>query len=742
MRVFHDTRDATFRTPYGAVAIGESVALAVDVADADDIEVFLRTWVDGVGETLYAMMPAAGEAGEDGAVRYRCDLRPKRAGIVWYQFVINDGQGYVWRYGAQNNRMGGTGQLVGWEPPSFRLSVYDPREGAPVWHGPIGGFLQNPLARADVPELVATLLENYPVPTCRTAMPWNDPEASLMPEVLDMAQALERAEDGGSAWFSVGVDVFGFWRATESGAMTCALFNASPHDEHVVFVPMANEEALELVAGNGVSVVDVAGAGTADGTEAVEEVLRSDIDADRFARVRLWQFGSAILHFHARERLARPMQAGLGVLAHITSLPDGAGKGGTLGAPARAFVDWLADAGVRYWQVLPVNPTDEYGSPYAGISAFAGNVRLLEGEIDAAGEDAVQSAPDEYRAFCEREADWLEPYACFMALRGKMGKGKAWQAWPKKYRAYKPSLLKGDAALAEAAERIRRQQYAFDRQWREVRAWANERGVQVIGDMPLYVSADSADVWANPGLFQLKADGTPSVVAGCPPDAFAAEGQVWGNPVYDWDAVRADGYAWWLRRLQRAFELYDYVRLDHFIGFSRYFSIPVGEKASMGTYRVGPGFELFHKAYEKLGKLPVVAEDLGLLTPGVRALVADCGFFGMDIIQFADGGDPLSGYVPRPDKIAYTGTHDNQTLLGYVKSRYPEEDEAEAFEKLVDAVVSCEAPVRILPLQDVLGLDDDARMNVPGVAEGNWAWQACAEDIEQAADRMSKFASK
>ena len=257
--------------------------------------------------------------------------------------------------------------------------------------------------------------------------------------------------------------------------------------------------------------------------------------------------------------------------------------------------------------------------------------------------------------------------------------------------------------------------------------------------MPIYVSADSADVWAHPELFQLGSDGKPEVVAGCPPDAFAVEGQIWGNPVYDWGAMCADGYRWWLRRLQRAFDLYDFVRLDHFIGFSRYFSIPVGSKATEGAYRLGPGFPFFRLAREKLGQLPVIAEDLGLLTPRVRALVADCGFLGMDIIQFADGGDPLVSYEPRPEKIVYSGTHDNQTLLGFVRDRYPDEDEDDAAIALIEMVVSSSAPVCIVPLQDLKMLGDEARMNVPGVAEGNWAWQADIAMMLEAFDLISKY---
>ena len=349
------------------------------------------------------------------------------------------------------------------------------------------------------------------------------------------------------------------------------------------------------------------------------------------------------------------------------------------------------------------------------------------------------SDSDEYKAFCKRESDWLDPYAYFMAIREKVGSDAAWQDWPKKYRHFDLEAFEDKPKLRKAAERQRRAQFAFEQQWKALRAYANERGVKIVGDMPIYVSADSADVWANPDLFQLGSDGAPEVVAGCPPDAFAVEGQVWGNPVYDWDAVRASGYAWWLRRLERAFDLYDVVRLDHFIGFARYFSIPASQKAASGSYRPGPGLELFQAAYGKFGPLPIIAEDLGSITPCVRALVATCGFPGMDIVQFVDGGDPLAGYQPRPGKIAYTGTHDNHTLVGYCAERYPGLDAKEVARELAEEVVTSTAPICVLPLQDVLELDDKARMNEPGTTEGNWIWQADAKDIQGALDRLCEI---
>ena len=532
--------------------------------------------------------------------------------------------------------------------------------------------------------------------------------------------------------FAVNDDVFGFWRRGDDGTAVCTLVNASLRHAYDIPLPMVGEAVSDALGGYGVPI-----------ESAQEACRRSPLEpADRYAIVHLYQLGTAVLYFHPCQRLECPMEPGVGVLSHITSIPAGKPSSktvrhpGTLGAPAKKFIDWLSECGVRYWQVLPVNPTDECGSPYAGISAFAGNTLLLEENPAAkAGDIALLEESAEYRAFCEREASWLEPYACFMAIRQKYGAGKPWQSWPKKYRRFDPDIVNADEKLRSAADEWKRAQFEFDRQWRQLRSYANERGVQIIGDMPIYVSADSSDAWANPGIFQLGPDGKPEVVAGCPPDAFAEDGQIWGNPVYDWEALRADGYAWWMRRLERAFELYDWVRLDHFIGFARYYSVPAGEKATAGSFHRGPGIAFFERAREQFGQLPIIAEDLGSITPAIRALGAACGFPGMDIVQFVDGGDPLSGYHPRPEKIAYTGTHDNQTLFGFCADRYPSLDAAETADEIMRKVITCAAPVCVVPLQDLIGLDDEARMNVPGTTGGNWEWQAKPSEIAEASER-------
>lgn len=563
----------------------------------------------------------------------------------------------------------------------------------------------------------------------------------------ELHDALPVFANGRVEFFAVNDDVLGFWRCAADGTSACVLLNASLQNAYDVNVPFIAQAASDVLGGYAVPIV---------AAQDMRGPRVGTLQTKRYAQPHLYQLGSAVLFFHPEKRLQEPMAAGVGVLAHITSLPvEGTGEpaagaaakpatgpgAGTLGAPAHAFVDWLAQAGAGYWQLLPVNPTDEFGSPYAGISAFAGNPNLLHSPAAVLEALPADDLP-EYREFCEREGDWLEPYACFMAIRRAQGPNKAWQQWPGEYRHFDPEAIAGDSRLSAFAEECRRTQFAFDRQWRALRARAHERGVKVIGDMPIYVSADSADVWANPKLFQLGPDGRPRLVAGCPPDSFAPEGQVWGNPVYNWDACRRDGYSWWLQRLRRAFDLYDVVRLDHFIGFLRYFCIPADGKAADGVYRPGPGIDFFQAAFREFGPLPIIAEDLGAITPGVRALDAACGFPGMDIVQFADGDDPLSGYRPRPEKVVYTGTHDNQTLRGYLAKRYAHlgADGVEAAAVgLEDVVASCEADVSIFPLQDVLGLGDGARMNTPGTAEGNWTWQARAADIAKAKARLQEL---
>lgn len=561
-------------------------------------------------------------------------------------------------------------------------------------------------------------MEGFRDPYNRAAFPWNGGRmdcATVFRNAIAVRKALPVLTTGDFEPFADGEDVFGFWRRGEDGECVCVLANASLHDAHTVRVPMAGEAVSDVVSGTVPAVVDGC------------------------AEAFLWPLGTAVLHFHKQRRLQEPLEPGMGVLCHVTSLPN-EGRPGTLGAPARRFVDWLAECGQTYWQVLPVNPADGYGSPYAGLAAFAGNTCLLEKDPEDVLAELKDADDDpDYQAFLEKNKYWLTPYATFRAIKDLLGEGP-WQEWPDAYARFSPGLARR-VELADGVDRHRKLQYEFQREWDELRAYANGRGVKIVGDMPMYVSGDSADVWAERDIFELDEKGYAQVQAGCPGDGFDPEGQLWGNPTYRWDVLAARGYDWWLARLERAVKTYDYVRLDHFIGFSSYYKIAKGKPAREGSFSFGPGLDLFRAAYQKLGPLPFIAEDLGVITPAVRALIAETGIPGMDIVQFSDG-DVREGYEPKPGTVTFTGTHDNQTLLGFCQSRFGLEGEeaTQMADRIAASVLGSKNDVAIMPLQDVLGLDDAARMNVPGVAEGNWSWQAAWEDVVAATGRLTQMA--
>lgn len=561
-------------------------------------------------------------------------------------------------------------------------------------------------------------MEGFRDPYNRAAFPWDGGRmdcVTVFRNAIAVRKALPVLTTGDFEPFADGEDVFGFWRRGEDGECVCVLANASLHDAHTVRVPMAGEAVSDVVSGTVPAVVDGC------------------------AEAFLWPLGTAVLHFHKQRRLQEPLEPGMGVLCHVTSLPNEGGPG-TLGAPARRFVDWLAECGQTYWQVLPVNPADGYGSPYAGLAAFAGNTCLLEKDPEdvLAELKDVDDDPD-YQAFLEKNKYWLTPYAAFRAIKDLLGEGP-WQEWPDAYARFSPGLARR-VELADGVDRHRKLQYEFQREWDELRAYANARGIKIVGDMPMYVSGDSADVWAERDIFELDEKGYAQVQAGCPGDGFDPEGQLWGNPTYRWDVLAARGYDWWLARLERAVETYDYVLLDHFIGFSSYYKIAKGKPAREGSFSFGPGLDLFRAAYQKLGPLPFIAEDLGVITPAVRALIAETGIPGMDIVQFSDG-DVREGYEPKPGTVTFTGTHDNQTLLGFCQSRFGLEGQeaTQMADRIAASVLASKNDVAIMPLQDVLGLDDGARMNVPGVAEGNWSWQAAWEDVVAATGRLTQMA--
>jgi 4-alpha-glucanotransferase len=435
-----------------------------------------------------------------------------------------------------------------------------------------------------------------------------------------------------------------------------------------------------------------------------------------------------------------------GVLLHVTSLP---GRG-DLGDAAHEFVDFLADAGCSVWQVLPLVPTHEGdGSPYNALSAMAGNPALLsqarraaDGLEDAAALDARQQAA--FVAWCADQQDWLDAYVEFVALRELHGRAP-WMTWPQGLRDRDPATVAD--ALAESADRMRDlrfEQWVFAQQWAALREHAASRGVLLFGDLPIFVSLDSADVWASRELFQLDEDGRPITVTGCPPDYFAADGQLWNNPHYDWDVMAADGFAWWRRRIARQRELFDLVRVDHFRGFEAAWHVSAGAATARdGWWVTAPGDEILTALVDVAGRGALVAEDLGVITPEVEALRDRFGLPGMKILQFAFDGSADNPYLPGHHgerSVVYTGTHDNDTTVGWwqqldeptrdlVRAHLTDPDEPMPW-ALIRLALESTSRLAVVPAQDLLALDSSSRMNTPGTPTGNWTWRAPAGSFD------------
>ena len=470
-----------------------------------------------------------------------------------------------------------------------------------------------------------------------------------------------------------------------------------------------------------------------------------------------------------------------GVLMPISSLPSPYGIG-TMGKQARRFVDFLVKGGQKYWQILPICPTSYGDSPYQSFSSFAGNPYFIDLEylckdklltkkecesfqwgsnpkyvdygimyesryalLRKAYVRFMKKKPQDFDEFCEKEKQWLDDYALFMALKDA-NDGQAWSKWDKDLRLRKKEAM--ESAKEQYAEEIRfykMLQYLFYKQWNELKSYANEEGIEIIGDVPIYVAGDSADVWANPDQFYLDENLEPIEVAGCPPDAFSDDGQLWGNPLFRWDVMKKDGYTWWTRRIKAMSELYDIIRIDHFRGFDSYYAIPAkDDTAKNGQWKEGPGMDLFTELEKKLGKLPIIVEDLGFLTPSVHKLLKDSGFPGMKVIQFAFDSREESDYLPHTYTnhcVVYTGTHDNDTVMGWMKTapkasvKYAKEylnlTKEEGYNwGMMRAAWSSVADMAIVPMQDILGLGSEARINTPSTLGENWKWRATPEQID------------
>ena len=485
-----------------------------------------------------------------------------------------------------------------------------------------------------------------------------------------------------------------------------------------------------------------------------------------------------------------------GVLLGISSIPSKYGIG-TFSKEAYEFVDFLEKAGQKLWQILPLGPTGYGDSPYQSFSTFAGNPYYID--LEALIEEGLITKEEcdsydfgdnveyidyekiylsrfkalrtaynnsniannaDFQKFVADNAYWLDDYALYMAVKNE-NDSKGWNEWDEDIKLRKPEAVAAyKEKLKDEIEFYQFQQYYFAKQWFALKEYANNKGIEIVGDIPIYVAFDSADAWTNPELFQFDDTCTPTGVAGCPPDAFSATGQLWGNPLYDWEYHKSTGYDWWMKRIGYCYQLYDVVRIDHFRGFDEYYSIPYGDPtAENGKWMPGPGYDLFRTMKEKLGDRAVIAEDLGFLTDSVIKLIEDTGYPGMKILQFAFDSRDESGYLPSkytPNCVVYTGTHDNDTIVGWFNTiEGPDKDFAKSYVgitddadpelnwKFIKSAMASVADTAVIPIQDYLGLGTEARINVPSTLGTNWKWRlkngACTDEL---ANRMKELAKE
>ncbi|MFP5212218.1 MAG: 4-alpha-glucanotransferase [Acidobacteriota bacterium] len=482
-----------------------------------------------------------------------------------------------------------------------------------------------------------------------------------------------------------------------------------------------------------------------------------------------------------------------GVLLHVTSLPSPYGIG-DFGKGAYGFADFLSSSGQSVWQMLPLNPSSGAcgNSPYCSYSAFAGNTVLISPDILVeegllSPEDLEQGRPDfsasrvdydmvsgyksalvrkaferfqsrprgEFDYFCRGNGYWLDDYALFASLKERFG-GVSWIEWPREIRyREEEALARWRSELEERMLLEKFSQYLFHRQWTALKTYCNGKSIQMFGDMPIYVSYDSADVWANPANFKLDGERKPWVVAGVPPDYFSETGQLWGNPVYNWDALRDTRFGWWVSRMERNLDLFDLVRLDHFRGFVSFWEVPATEVTAInGKWVDVPVWDFFHTLSKRFPYLPIIAEDLGTITPDVRELMTAFGFPGMKLLHFAFGWDmPANPYIPHnhtENSVVYTGTHDNNTTRGWFVHDLSDDDRQRLFKYvgrsfsedesawvLIRLAMGSVSSLAVIPMQDILGLGEEARMNTPSIANGNWAWRLFDEQLTpEVAERL------
>ena len=576
-------------------------------------------------------------------------------------------------------------------------------------------------------------------PYNRAPYPW-DRQNERIKQIYHTMIALRKEypvfTNGSFAPFSICDDIYGYKR-TDDRDEIIILINRCPYHSVTATIETQGRNALNLLTA---SLLYAAG--------------------DAKISIELGAFEAAVLRLEDQATKHCRIKRGAGVLCHISSIASDFGTG-QFGKETKEFIDRLAAAGQKYWQILPLNPTDSYGSSYSSFSAFAGNEgfinlnelvsqkllnEITDNKIDESDQRAVltlkqeclyraycQFKPDEkYKMFCKDNSFWLDDYCIYRALKERFP-DTCWQEWPQRYRDYDTSICK-DEELMKRASFHRFCQFIFECQWQEVKKYANENGIKIIGDLPFYMKDDSADVWTHRDLFQLNAEGYLGESAGVPPDYFSADGQIWNVPTYRWKVIESEGFEWWIQRLKQAIQRYDYVRLDHFRGFEQYWAIPCGSPAMDGHWTFGPGRRLFDRLKQKLGTLPIIAEDLGRITVEVNDFTYLCGFMGMDVFQFSsDERYHERSYNAKHHAVLYSGTHDNETLKGWCISNHLDCNESL---EIIKALYQSDAPIVILPMQDVLGLDNNARMNTPGTTENNWKWRF---QIESFNDNIISF---
>lgn len=479
-----------------------------------------------------------------------------------------------------------------------------------------------------------------------------------------------------------------------------------------------------------------------------------------------------------------------GILLHPTSLPGPFGSG-DIGASSYQFIDWLSKAGQSLWQMLPLGPVGLANSPYMSVSAFAGNPLLIDlyelvdngwlaqselgyaqckspnridySEVMSFRMNLLQMASErffkqenfeqqnQYKTYCANEKSWLNDYALFQALNEKYD-GEEWTEWEHAIAKRHPNALKkATEELRGHIEFYKFIQWCFNRQWEKLKSYASAHDIKLVGDIPIFVSQHSADVWSHREMFDLDDEGAPNVVAGVPPDYFSETGQRWGNPLYRWDVIEQDGYRWWIDRFRKSFQMFDIIRIDHFRGFESYWEIPVAEEtAKNGRWANGPGEDFFGNVKQELGDLSIIAEDLGIITPEVRSLLKKLNFPGMRVLQFAFNDGMENSFLPHHYEnncVVYTGTHDNDTTCGWYEKateyerdfvrRYCKTDGHEINWDLINLALQSSADIAVIPFQDVIGLGSEGRMNFPGTIEGNWEWRFTWEQVgTQQASRL------